>query len=319
MIPAPEFVVSGDGTRIAVEAVGAGPPLVITTGALQGRAGVRLLAQALADRFTVHVWDRRGRGDSGGVPDPALDPLGPDGETLVAAEVADLAAVVEHAGAGHAGGEHAGGGHAGGGHAGGGHAGSGHAGGGHAAPAHYAHSAGAVLALEAVMRGVPAGRVVAHEAPWRVGGADADGRRDLAVATMTALREGRDDDAAAAFLGGFPAAAPAPVERLRTTPFWAGTVALAPSLPHDVALVTRDVLPAARLAGLSVPLLALDGAASPAWVRDAIAALAAAVPGAEHRTMPGQEHFVVPAVLAPVVAEYLEGGAAVRGSVGGGR
>ncbi|MHC1562720.1 alpha/beta fold hydrolase [Actinomycetospora sp. C-140] len=309
--PAPEHVISADGTRIEVETLGAGPPLVLTTGALQGRAGVRLLAQALADRFTVHLWDRRGRGDSGGAPDPALDPLGPDGETLVAAEVADLAAVVEHACGEHAGREHAGREHAGGEHAGGGHAGP--------APAHYAHSAGAVLVLEAVMRGVPAGRVVAHEAPWRVDGADAGARRDLAVATMTALREGRDDDAAAAFLGGFPAAAPAPVERLRATPFWAGTVALAPSLPHDVALVTRDVLPAARLAALTVPLLALDGAASPGWVRDAVAALAAAVPGAEHRTMAGQEHFVVPAVLAPVVAEYLEGGAAVRGTVGGGR
>ena len=34
---------------------------------------------------------------------------------------------------------------------------------------------------------------------------------------------------------------------------------------------------------------------------DAVAALAAAVPGAEHQTMPGQEHFVLPAVLAPVL------------------
>ena len=265
-------VTSADGTPIAVETVGAGPPLVLTTGALQGRAGARLLAQALADRFTVHVWDRRGRGDSGGAPDPALDPLGPDGEALVAAEVADLAAVVDHAGG---------------------------------TPAHYAHSAGAVLVLEAVMRGVPARRVVAHEAPWRVDGADPGARRDLAVATMSALREGRDDDAAAAFLGGFPAAAPAPVERLRTTPFWAGTVALARSLPHDVALVTRDALPAGRLAALTVSLLALDGGASPGWVRDAVAALAATVPGAEHRTMEGQEHVVVPVVLAPVVADFL--------------
>jgi hypothetical protein len=67
------------------------------------------------------------------------------------------------------------------------------------------------------------------------------------------------------------------------------------------------VLPADRLAHLAVPLLALDGGASPAWVRDAVAALAAAVPGARHRTLPGQEHFVVPSVLAPVLAEFLLG------------
>jgi pimeloyl-ACP methyl ester carboxylesterase len=83
-------VASADGTRIAVETVGEGPPLVLTTGALQDRASVRLLAQALADRATVHLWDRRGRGDSGGVPDPSRDPAGPDGDALVAAEVAEV-------------------------------------------------------------------------------------------------------------------------------------------------------------------------------------------------------------------------------------
>lgn len=281
-------VVSADGTRVAVETVAEGPPLVLTTGALQDRASVRLLAEALADRATVHTWDRRGRGDSDGAPDPAVDPLGPDGDALVAAEVADLAAVVAHAGhAGHP---------------------------AHPAhpshpshPSHYGHSAGAVLVLEAVLRGVPAGRVVAHEPPWRLATDDPSPRHELAAATMAALRDGRPDDAAAAFLGGFPAAAPAPVERLRATPFWARTVALAPSLPHDLALVVRDALPTERLAALRTSLLALDGGASPAWVTDAVAALAAAVPGAEHRTMPGQEHVVLPSVLAPVLADHLAG------------
>ncbi|WP_433037494.1 hypothetical protein [Actinomycetospora sp. CA-053990] len=164
-----------------------------------------------------------------------------------------------------------------------------------------------MLVLEAVLRGVPARRVVAHEPPWRLATDDPSPRHDLAAATMAALRDGRPDDAAAVFLGGFPAAAPAPVERLRATPFWARTVALAPSLPHDVALVVRDALPSDRLAALRTPLLALDGGASPAWVTEAVAALAAAVPGAEHRTMPGQEHFVLPSVLAPVLADHLTG------------
>ncbi|MDD7937063.1 alpha/beta hydrolase [Actinomycetospora lutea] len=254
--------------------MGEGPPLVLTTGALQGRASVRLLAEALADRFTVHLWDRRGRGDSGGVPDPARDPLGADGAAMVAAEIADLEAVVAATGG---------------------------------APGHYAHSAGAVLVLEAVLRGLPATRVVAHEPPWPVDGDDAAPRRDLGAATLAALRADDPDDAAAAFLGGFPAAAPAPVERLRRTPFWAGTVALAPSLPHDVALVVGDPVPTDRLAALDVPLLALDGERSPAWVRRAVAALAASVPGAVHRTLPGQVHIVTPAVLAPVLADFLTG------------
>lgn len=281
-------VTSADGTAIAVETVGAGPPLVLTTGALQGRASVRLLAEALADRFTVHAWDRRGRGDSGGAPDPWLDPLGADGADLIDAEIADLAAVVASTGS---------------------------------TPAHYGHSAGAMLVLEAVLRGLPACRVVAHEPPWRLPDESAGPRRALGTATMAALRDGSPDDAAAAFLGGFPAAAPAPVERLRTTPFWAGTVALAPSLPHDVALVVGEPLPVERLARLAPPLLALDGEHSPAWVRAAVTGLAGAVPGARHVTLPGQVHIVTPAVLAPVVAEFSapDGGAPVPGTVGGGR
>ena len=274
-----EHVRSADGTRIAVESVGEGPPLVLTTGALQDRAGVRLLARALADCARVHVWDRRGRGDSDGVPDPRLDPVGADGDALVAAEVADLAAVGAHAArAARDGG----------------------------VPVHYGHSAGAVLVLEAVLRGVPAARVVAHEPPWPLDG-DPGGRRDVAAATTAALREGRDGDAAAAFLRGFPGVAPAPVERLRATSFWPRTAALAAALPHDLALVARDPLPADRLAGLAVPLLVLDGGASGPWAGAAVAAVAAAVPGAHRRTLPGQGHLVTPAVLAPVLAQFLDG------------
>jgi hypothetical protein len=267
-------VVSADGTRLAVEIVGEGPPLVLTTGALQDRGSVRLLAQALAERACVHVYDRRGRGDSDGAPDPALDPLGPDGDGLVAAEVADLAAVTALAGG---------------------------------TPAHYGHSAGAVLVLEAALRGVPAARIVAHEPPWRREDEHPGPRRDLAEATMAALRAGDADAAAATFLEGFPAAAPAPVARLRATPFWARTAALAPALPHDVALICRDHLPVDRLAGLAVPLLALDGGASPAWMAATVGALAGAVPGARRHTLPGQVHVVPPTVLAPVLAEFLAG------------
>ncbi|MDF2979146.1 MAG: alpha/beta hydrolase fold [Actinomycetospora sp.] len=177
----PTHLVSAGGTRIAVETVGEGPPLVLTTGALQDRASVRLLAQTLADRATVHLWDRHGRGDSEGVPDPRRDPVGPDGDALVAAEVADLAAVTAAAGG---------------------------------VPLHYGHSAGAVLVLERCSGRGPS--------PWP--------------------------------------------RRSRTT---------SPSSP-----ATRCRPTGSR---------------------------AAAVPGARRRTLPGQGHLVTPAVLAPVLADFLTG------------
>ena len=58
---------SSDGTTIAFERTGSGPPLIIVDGALCWRESgpARKLAAELADRFTVITYDRRGRGESG--------------------------------------------------------------------------------------------------------------------------------------------------------------------------------------------------------------------------------------------------------------
>lgn len=60
-------VISKDGTPIAYEKLGAGPALILVDGALCSRrfGPMPKLAPLLAKRFTVFVYDRRGRGDSG--------------------------------------------------------------------------------------------------------------------------------------------------------------------------------------------------------------------------------------------------------------
>lgn len=82
-------VTSSDSTRIAVDIVGSGHPLVLVGGAFSFRRwkGFVELASLLADSFTVYGYDRRGRGDSD---------LGP--ATSVDLEIDDLAAVVDAAG-----------------------------------------------------------------------------------------------------------------------------------------------------------------------------------------------------------------------------
>lgn len=79
---------SADGTTIAFSTTGSGPAVILVDGALChrrfGPSGA--VAKALADRFTVFTYDRRGRGES------ANTPSTPD------REVEDLAAVIEAAG-----------------------------------------------------------------------------------------------------------------------------------------------------------------------------------------------------------------------------
>lgn len=58
---------SKDGTRIAYEVTGSGPPLILIDGALGFRqfGSASRLAQLLASELTVFCYDRRGRGESG--------------------------------------------------------------------------------------------------------------------------------------------------------------------------------------------------------------------------------------------------------------
>ncbi|WP_231127203.1 alpha/beta hydrolase [Mycobacterium colombiense] len=55
-------VISPDGTCIGYESVGAGPPLLLVHGSTGARARWSSVTAVLAQRYTVHAMDRRGRG-----------------------------------------------------------------------------------------------------------------------------------------------------------------------------------------------------------------------------------------------------------------
>jgi pimeloyl-ACP methyl ester carboxylesterase len=82
-------VVSSDGTTIGYRTSGSGPDLVLVHGAGQTGQSFAVLAHDLAETFTVHVVDRRGRG---------LSPSYGEYSGL-ATEVADLQAVLDATGA----------------------------------------------------------------------------------------------------------------------------------------------------------------------------------------------------------------------------
>jgi len=81
------FARSRDGTSIAFEKGGSGPALILVGGALSHRGGGKPLAGKLMDHFTVYLYDRRGRGESGDTKPYAVD-----------REIEDLAAIIEQAG-----------------------------------------------------------------------------------------------------------------------------------------------------------------------------------------------------------------------------
>jgi pimeloyl-ACP methyl ester carboxylesterase len=88
MTSAPKVVTSADGTVIAFDRVGDGPPVVLIGGAFNDRSTVAGLGRTLAPHLTVIAYDRRGSGGSG---DNSKD-YNP------AREIDDLAAVIDHAG-----------------------------------------------------------------------------------------------------------------------------------------------------------------------------------------------------------------------------
>ena len=82
-----DTVTSRDGTTIAFDRLGDGPPVVLVSGGSTDRMANAGLAAELARDHTVYNYDRRGRGDSGDTLPYAIE-----------REVEDIAAVVEEAG-----------------------------------------------------------------------------------------------------------------------------------------------------------------------------------------------------------------------------
>ena len=82
-----EQVTSQDGTSIAFERSGVGPPVVLVCGGSVDRTSLAGLAALLAPDFTVFNFDRRGRGPSGDTPPYAVQ-----------REVEDIGAVIAAAG-----------------------------------------------------------------------------------------------------------------------------------------------------------------------------------------------------------------------------
>jgi hypothetical protein len=93
------------------------------------------------------------------------------------------------------------------------------------------------------------------------------------------------------------------VDQLRQSPYWGAQEAFAHTLIYDATMMGDYRIPSTA-SSADVPALVLDGATTP-WLTAAADGVAEALPNAQRRTLPGQQHNVAPDAIAPVLAESL--------------
>ena len=166
-------------------------------------------------------------------------------------------------------------------------------------------SSGGALALTAAAALGPdmVGALAVYEPPYLP-----EGAHEPALAYTTALHDAlsRGDRDAAVEL--FYRRVGVPEEQLagmRQSPFWAGTLDLAPTLAYDDAALGDSLVPDEVVAALRVPVLGLAGGASPEFLRYGAATIAAGAADGRFVELPGQTHAVEADALAPVLMDFV--------------
>jgi pimeloyl-ACP methyl ester carboxylesterase len=170
----------------------------------------------------------------------------------------------------------------------------------------FGDSSGGLLALDAAAQGLAIPRLAVHEPPIVLDPGRVMALMRLAnqLDEMAAARRGEAVELYFTRGMQMPAAA---VARLRRSPMWADFEDLAHTLSHDLRITARGAARLAEAPAVRAPTLAIDGSESPAWMRDAIEALARAVPQGRHCTLDSQAHAVDPKLLALALEDFLGG------------
>jgi pimeloyl-ACP methyl ester carboxylesterase len=263
-----EVATSKDGTRIAFDRSGDGPPIVLVGGALSDRAAAAELAGRLAPHLTAIAFDRRGRGGSGDTAPYAVDREVEDIESLILA-VGGPAFLLGHSS-------------------------------GAVLALETARTHPELIARLALYeppfivddsRSLLPGDYVTH-----LEDLVSQGRRGDAVAFLMTRGVGVPAEIVAGmqeqpFWSAFEA--------------MAHTLAYDGTIMGDT--MGGSPAPLQRWASVRAPALLMDGGASPDWQRHAVRALAQILPDARHVTLEGQSHGPDSGVLAPVLVDFLVG------------
>ena len=259
-------VTSKDGTTIAFDRSGEGPPLVLVGGALADRLAAARLSAQLAAHFTVIAYDRRGRGDSGDTAPYAVEREIEDIEALIVAAGGQAFVL-------------------------------GHSSGAVLALESARRNPGRItkLALYEPPFIVDDSRpLLPADYVTHLDDLVSAGRRGDAVAFFMTTAVGVPAEVVAGMR-----------EQLfwSSLESTAHTLAYDGTIMGDT--MGGSPAPLRRWSSIAVPTLVMDGGASPDWQRHAVRALVDTLPNAQHRTLEGQDHGPASDILAPALVEFF--------------
>lgn len=166
-------------------------------------------------------------------------------------------------------------------------------------------SSGAALILHAAASGVPLTRLAMYEPPYVSEGARG-GEPDHIARLRRLLAAGKRGAAVKYFMCDM-VGAPKPVVFMMQLmlPIWSKLKAVAHTLPYDATIMGNWLVPKERAAKVRAPTLVMYGGKTDERLRRAAQGLAAALPVAELRALPGQNHAAAASALAPALITYF--------------
>ncbi len=171
----------------------------------------------------------------------------------------------------------------------------------------FGYSSGAILSLKAKAAGLALTRLALYDPPFLLDDGFPQRAQEISVRLTELISSGRRGDAVELFQTEIVGIPPEIVAQMRHAPFRPELEHIAPTLVYEATLLGDMPVLAQQLPSITVPTLVISGGNNQERMRSAAQTLADALPNARHRSLQGQTHDIVPAVLAPVLEEFFAG------------
>jgi len=168
-------------------------------------------------------------------------------------------------------------------------------------------SSGGALILQAVASGVGVKKIALYEPPYLAGRSGPRSFDHAKNRLQSLLSAGDRGAAVTSFMTdvyGAPRAFVFAMPLLMPNA-WKRNKLVVHTVPYDLTILADRSVLNERSSSISVPALVIGGEKSPKELRDAVAAVANALPNGHSRFLPGQDHNVSSRALAPALFAYF--------------